>query len=323
MIKNRKIWISLLKGIIVIVAWIYVGFKLTEFKDSFNSLETISFSQFQIFELFTVCSLMLINWSIEAKKWQYSLQSITHVSFYKAVKTVLMGTTIGIISPNRAGEPWGRVSLLEPRFREAGISAGILCSIGQFSSTIIAGCFALPFFINQQLYFSNSFPAFGIAIVCIIIILLLFFNIKRLSILLRRVPLIKNYDSFINHFQSISTTNLAIILFYSTIRYCVFLLQFFLILKVFSINISFQHSCIAVGIVYLITTLIPTTTLAELGIRCSSSVYFIGIYDNRPLLIITASLFVWIINLSFPVLIGSLFYLPTRKTSKSENVQKK
>jgi hypothetical protein len=323
MVKKQKIGIILLKVIIVGIAWIYVGWKITEYKNTFDSLDVLSFSKTQIFECSIVLLLMLINWSVEAKKWQFSLRSVTTISFQKSFYAILTGTTFGIISPNRAGEPLGRVSHLDSQFRESGVSAGVLCSVGQFTSTILAGCIAFPFFMNQFVYFSNKSIAFGIAIVAFVFTVILYGNVNHLGKVLKKMPIIKRYELFIDHFQQTNLSDLAIILALSIIRYTIFLLQFYLILQVFSVNISFTDSCIAVGMIYLVTTVIPTTTIAELGIRCSSSVYFIGFYCNKPLLIISASMLLWLINVSFPAILGSLFFLNLKRKSKSENEQKK
>jgi len=313
MFKNRNIGIVLVKAFIIIAAWIYVGYKLYDYRDSLHSIQTISFSSFQIFELLAVLFLMFINWSIEAKKWQYAIQSIIKISFKQAFKNIMTGATIAIISPNRAGEPIGRVSQIDPQFRESATSASIYCSLGQFTSTLIGGCFAFPFFINKKLYFTNTLSAFGISIIGLLFILILYLNISKIVYLFKKISFIKKYDSFISHFQSTSKKYLITILLFSLFRYSIFLIQFYLILLVFDIDISFVNSSIAVGMIYFVTTLIPTTTLAELGVRCSSSVYFIGVYTNKPIVIITASMFLWFINVSLPAIIGSLIFIPKRK----------
>jgi len=310
MTDKRKIGIIVFKAVIVAVAWIYVGYKISSYNISFDKLRSFSFSAFQTVEFFTVLILMICNWSVEAKKWQYSLHSITNISFGKSFQAVLSGTTVGIISPNRTGEPFGRASHLDAGFRQEAISAGIICSLGQFTATVLAGCWALPFYSNQQQLFSNNYESFALAIVGTCIMLFLYFNSNHLDTLLKKLPFINRFTLFGNHFQKSSKFDLFTILLYSGIRYSIFLLQFFLILQVFAIDISFSHCCVAVSMIYFVTTLIPTTTLAELGVRCSSSVYFIGLYCNKPLLIVVASMVLWLINVSVPAIIGSIFYLP-------------
>ena len=320
MVHSRNIKIILLKVLIFLAAWIYVGFKIVEFKDSFSNLHFTSVSIVQITEMMVVILLMICNWSFEAIKWQFVLQNFYILSFFKALQAIMRGTTLGIISPNRVGEPIGRVSQLEPQFRQSGISAGILCSVGQFSTTVLAGIFALPFFLKTSIPF---FITLNLAILSIILVLFLYFNVPKIGKLFKRIPFINRYESFILHFQDCSKYQLFIILLYSMIRYFIFILQFYIILKIFLLDISFLHSCIAVSLVYLVTTVIPTTTLAELGIRCSSSVYFIGFYCNKPLLIVAASMSLWVINISLPAILGSILFLPNFREIKQGNEHKK
>jgi hypothetical protein len=62
-------------------------------------------------------------------------------------------------------------------------------------------------------------------------------------------------------------------------------------------------------------TAIPTITLAELGIRGSISLYFIGLYfenfgtltDKINIGIVSASSSLWLLNLALPALIGTIF----------------
>jgi len=314
MIRNKKLNIIILKVIIVIATWTYVGYKIADFKDSFNTISTIQFSTNMIMGLIVVLFFMIVNWSIEAQKWQYSLHNITKISFITAFRAILSGTTIGIISPNRAGEPFGRVSQIDAQHRESAIGAGFICSIAQFTATVLAGVLALPFLLIHLNYFSSQYLVFAIALMGIGIILFLYSNINSIGNILNRFPFIKRFDSFTNHFKESKRHELIIILLYSLIRYSVFIIQFFVILRVFSIDITFAQTCIAVAMVYFVTTLIPTTTLAELGVRCSSSVYFIGLYSNKPVLIVVASMTLWVINISIPAIVGSLFYLPWVKT---------
>lgn len=322
MTKNKKLSITLLKAIIVIATWTYVGFKISDFKDSFNAITSVQFSINMILGLILVMILMIVNWSIEAQKWRYSIRAITAISFTRAFRAILSGTTIGIISPNRAGEPFGRVSQLQAEHRETAVGAGIICSIAQFTATVLAGILALPFLLIQQNYFSNEYYVFAIAFLGIGIILFLYSNVNVVGSLFKYLPFIKKFESFINHFKETKRKTIVVILMYSSFRYIIFIVQFYVVLRVFSIDISFANTCIAVGMVYLITTIIPTTTLAELGVRCSSSVYFIGLYCNKPVLIVVASMALWIINISIPAIAGSILFLPWF-TAKWENEQKK
>ena len=65
---------------------------------------------------------------------------------------------------------------------------------------------------------------------------------------------------------------------------------------------------ILIAITFFITSVIPTFALTEIVVRSAVAVYIFGILDPaQPLLIASASLLLWIINLAIPALIGSVF----------------
>lgn len=317
MVGSKKILLFFAKIAIVGVAWFYVGYKIMQFHQSISFYSVKELSPIHYFLLSTVFVLMFLNWLLESYKWKFSLHNILPINILLAYKTVLAGTTFAIISPNRAGEPFGRVSLLAPQFRQAATGAGILCSIAQFTATVLAGFVALPIFLHEKGIITSPITLIVITISLSSIILVIYFNTYRLGVLFSKIPYIKKFTSFITYFESITIKDAGILLVYSLIRYSVFIIQFYFILAVFEIQLNLFQTFTAVGMIYFVTTLIPTTTLAELGVRCSSSVYFIGMYTNNTSHIVLASLLLWIINLSLPAIVGGVVYLnEKRKTQK-------
>src|SRR5215213_400782 len=63
-----------------------------------------SFQSWKIINLILVIFLMVVNWGIEAKKWQYSVASIYPLPFGQAFKAVLSGVSFSVTMPNRIGE---------------------------------------------------------------------------------------------------------------------------------------------------------------------------------------------------------------------------
>ena len=92
-----------------------------------------------------LCALMVLNWGIEAWKWQWLMRPVERVAFGKAFTATIAGTSIGLITPNRVGEFAGRVLFLAPEHRVRGGFATALGSIAQFVVTLFVGSLALPF----------------------------------------------------------------------------------------------------------------------------------------------------------------------------------
>jgi hypothetical protein len=71
---------------------------------------------------------------------------------------------------------------------------------------------------------------------------------------------------------------------------------------------------------YLAIHVIPNISAAEIGVRLSFAVIFIGLFTVNHTAIGLTSLLVYIINIVIPVIVGSVFILKTslRTTEKQE-----
>lgn len=83
----------------------------------------------------TVLVLMLINWGIEAVKWQRLVRSVDRLSFGRAFMATIAGTSVGLVTVNRTGDFLGRI-LLDTGCADQGSFVAALGSIAQFVVTI-------------------------------------------------------------------------------------------------------------------------------------------------------------------------------------------
>jgi uncharacterized membrane protein YbhN (UPF0104 family) len=266
---------------------------------------------------------MVVNWGIESLKWQFLIKKIEKVSFAKAFEAVLAGVSVALFTPNRVGEWFGRVFILDKANPWKGIVITIVGSFAQLLTTIVVGLLSLliyiPIYYHDSDIFSN-YLYFGLILLVVIIVvflILIFLNIKILPGFLttffeKRFPHFYEYISVISEY---STFELAAVLMLSFLRYCVFTLQFYIILMLFSVNLPFFQGLTIISLVFFIMTAIPTVTLAELGIRGSVSIFFIGSYfekiglltDKITLGIVASSSTLWLINLAIPAIVGTFF----------------
>ncbi|NPA45090.1 MAG: hypothetical protein GXO49_06120, partial [Chlorobi bacterium] len=63
---------------------------------------------------------------------------------------------------------------------------------------------------------------------------------------------------------------------------------------------------------YFISSVIPTFTFAEIGIRGTAAIFFIGMFSSNIVGIISATALLWIINLAIPAIIGSVLFYRTK-----------
>jgi len=267
--------------------------------------------------------LMLVNWGIESLKWQFLIAKVEKVSFLSSFEAILSGISVSVFTPNRVGEWFGRVFILKKVNPWKGVFITMIGSFSQLLTTMVVGAISLLFFIpiyyktadfySQYLYYGIVAIVFGI----IAALILIFLNITVLPVFTRR--LLKNKFVKANEYFSVisdySTGELITVFVFSFLRYCVFSLQFYLFLMLFSVEIPLLHGLMIISLVFFIMTAIPTVTLTELGIRGAVSVYFISLYfttfgeysETIKFGIFASSFSLWIINLALPAIVGTFF----------------
>jgi hypothetical protein len=208
-------------------------------------------------------------------------------------------------------------------------------SFSQLLTTFVVGSISFLFYFPiyfKSAEFYSEYLYYGLIIVVLGInsaLVLVFLNISVLPsfvdrILKERFVKAKEYFSVISEY---STTELATVFIFSFLRYCIFSLQFYLFLMLFSIEIPLFHGLMIISIVYFIMTAIPTVTLTELGIRGAVSVYFISQYfitfgEYSELIkfgIFASSFALWIVNLALPAIIGTFFVFRLKFFRRKKN----
>ena len=269
----------------------------------------------KIWNLVIVIFLMLINWAIEAVKWKIAMHNIQRISFLKSFRAVLSGVSFSVNTPNRVGEYLGRVLYMEEGNRLRAVSLTIVCSISQLIVTLFVGLIGL-FCIRRKIETGEMIRGFdsslwlqvlqyGVITVLVILTLLYF----RLSLLARLVDRLQNrnrYDWLTHSLKNIRATILLKLLSLSAARYIVFIVQYFLLFRLFEVDIGWWQCCWAVSVIFLVLAILPTFAIAELGIRGQVSLKLLELFSTNGLGISLATATIWLINLVVPAMAGSL-----------------
>ncbi|MCK9422239.1 MAG: flippase-like domain-containing protein [Bacteroidales bacterium] len=273
--------------------------------------------------LILVIFLMLVNWGIEAWKWKLLIGKIETISFLKSFQAVLTGVSISSFTPNRIGDFFARVFILQKASHIEGILITILGSISQLLITILAGSAALLIFIPYCMAgtaFGHGYLYYTLLALIIsfnLILLGLFFNVSFLSSLKEKIFKngLKKLRKFFRVFAFYHNKEIATVILLSFLRYVVFSFQFFLLLWILGISLPFYHAQLLISLIFFIMAVVPTIALTELGIRGSVSLYVFGLFFARidpsmmycTLCIFAASTLLWVINLGIPALMGTFF----------------
>ncbi|GAP43901.1 hypothetical protein TBC1_112059 [Lentimicrobium saccharophilum] len=265
-----------------------------------------------------VLLMMPLNWLLETVKWRSLIRYLEPVTLPSAFRSVLAGITFSLFTPNRVGEFLGRIFTLRAnRIKSALLT--IAGSISQLIVTLVAGMVALLFFIPQYVGFSERWQDYlyaGLGIFMLLLSLLLVLLLLKVPVITARLdklirPQWRHINLYLIVIERVSRRTLTGVLLLSALRYLVFSAQFYLLLRAFGLEIPYFQAMMLISLTYFVMAAIPTVALADLGIRGSVSIYFIGMYFGgntaAAASILSASTLIWIINLALPALLGVFF----------------
>lgn len=327
--KVSKNFLSLLQLLSGVAALAFVGWHLTRIDTSLFSLQTIG--PYGTALLLLCLALMMANWALEARKWQLLAGLLEDISYFKALKGVLVGVSVGLITPRRSGEFAGRIMVLAPANQLNGMLLNMAASVSQLFVTLFMGSLGMAIFLfvlkgqwhDTPNGFSQSSLFFLIPGFLFSGLILLFaFGLPGMRF--RFSPhhfIARACNQCLDAFALLSPLQVSTLLFLSLIRYGVFLLQFFLLLQILGLSLPFSVFFTLTAMKYLVLTLFPLSAIWELGIRGSVAIFVFGMYlpaqEGWTLQILAATASLWVINLALPALAGGVSALSHSFQNKS------
>ena len=277
-----------------------------------------------LWNLIAVVALMFVNWGIEAIKWKMSVKKIQEVSFFKAFRAVLSGVSFSVSTPNRVGEYLGRVLYMDAGNKLKTISITIVGSISQLIITLLMGCIGLIVLQSKieaaHLVSSIWMDVILYGVIAVLIILTLFYF--RLSWIIKgidRLPGSKRFAYLVNTLEDFDATLLVKLLSLSLLRFIIFIVQYYLLFRLFDVQVLWWQGFWSVSVSFLVMAVIPTFAIAELGLRGRIALTLTGLFSANSTGIIFATAGIWFINLIIPAIAGSLLILSIKKIYKDKN----
>jgi hypothetical protein len=291
-------------GITIIgICFYFIYSRISYFSNSNYIIDDFEFSFIIILKFAFVIVLMIINWTTEALKWKYTLSSIFKINTILAIKSVIAGLALAIITPNRIGEIGGRTIFLPKENRIVAIGVTTITSVSQLIATIIFASFSIPILFSiSKFYFILGFAISGISICA-------YLNFPKTIKWIRKIKYFEKYTFKLENIKNISISVLINTLLISISRYGIFIIQYYVLLNIFEINISISDTILCVGATYGLSSIVPTIALAELGLRGTAAILCFGLFTTNITGIVFATFSLWIINIAFPSIIGSLLWI--------------
>lgn len=269
--------------------------------------------------LWIVLILIPVNWAFEAWKWQRLVAKVEQISFWEAYQGVLAGLALANFTPMMIGDYAGKILMLKTQKRIASIGAILLGNGMQLYVSLLFGAISYSYF----LWIAQPIPfALHISIIVLLVVLLLIgiwvaFNLQKLSFS-RETQFFQYIKQYLIVLKEYTLPEIRNIFLIAVGRYIVFSIQFLLILQLFQVNLPITVLLAGIGIIFLTKTLgAAFNFLGDLSMRAITSIYYFGYFGVKLSLITTATFTIWLINVLVPVIIGSLFLLTLRFSTKN------
>ena len=268
----------------------------------------------QAWKFWAVILLMLVNWGIEARKWQLLLRPLQQMPFLRAFRATLTGVSFAMNTPNRIGEYGGRLLYVNEGNRIRSVSLTIAGSLSQLIVTLVlglAGLFILSDMLMQDVHFRSVSVWFRsmrfILAIVTAICLMVYFRIGPIIRVLERLPGMQRFIHHITVLQDLPPGLLSRVLSLSFVRFIVFIVQYNLLLQVLHVNIDWWNGFWAVCVLFLCLAILPTIAILELGLRWEYSMFLFSMFSSNTVGIYVTATAIWLINLVIPALAGTLF----------------
>lgn len=316
MTKNRNN--QLLNGSIKLLIaglMVWVLYRQVFAKDNIEQIGTTFLATLKsqpLTPLLLVIALMPVNWIFETLKWRLLIQDFEQLSFRKSLAAIFAGVAFSILTPNRIGEYGGRVLFVKPENNWKTVVATLVGSYSQLLAILSFGIVGFVFFVSEYLSLEPIIlrSVLFLSIMLILIMLFCFYNIDLIIPLAKKIPyayklkrIVKNVSVLRNYNRSVLNKTLL----FSSLRYLVYSLQYYLILKYFGIEIGLIAGCSGIATIYLFQTSIPLPPLMGLMARGELAIFIWSNFSANEISILAATFVLWIINIIIPALVGTVF----------------
>lgn len=253
-------------------------------------------------------ALMPVNWLIESLKWRRLIWDVCPLPLKQAYASVLSGLGAGFVTPNRIGDPVGRVLYIPKGSRSDCAALSAVGIAAQNFATFLCGSIALWAWTgsdggSESLGTNVKIEAAALAFVWAI----LYFALPRLCAL--AAGKLKMGERWRHMLLAVAETDfgrLAAVGGLSLLRFGCYCTQYYMMLLFFGLELSPERAAMIIPLNYLLITLTPSMAAAEAGVRGSWAALLIGPACGNAPGAAFAGICVWALNYIIPMLCGNI-----------------
>lgn len=318
MLSERNIFLSRYKSKILLSAKIFIALGLLIYIISVINLQEIitAIQQANIYLIAAAFLLSFINIYLQYYKWRITANLVLQEnSNSKIWLSLFYGFSAGVFTPARIGEYFGRAIVFKNQSLVRVTLATLLDKVYLLLIVAFLGSISSIIFIHFYYQVANylTIGLFILLFTLLYFFILIIFNDKfwdnflftklknsvKLHWLFEKIKIFRKLD------RKYSTKMFLV----SLLFYFCFLIQYALLVSAFSNHTNFADYIWAGNLMMFAKTIVPPVSLGELGIREGASVFFITQFGESASAGFNASIFLFIINLLIPSLIGLIFLL--------------
>lgn len=307
---NRKYFFFLIKLIIALglifflISWI-------------NPTEIIyAIKNANVIFILSSAALLIPNIYIQFLKWRLTSEYLLKErDNKKIINSLFYGLAAGVFTPARIGEYLGRGIV----FRDKSIMQVTIATFIDklFLLIIVAFLGSLSSIIFLDIYYKvSSLLTAGLFVVVLILFYLLFYMIlysnywqQTFRAELKTTKKFKMFFESLSVIQEMNKYFSARMIFLSLLLYSCFIIQYALLVMAFSNNMDFWNYIFAGNLMMFSKSIVPPVSLGELGIREGASIFFITQIGETVQVGFNASIFLFLINVLLPALVGFVLLL--------------
>lgn len=314
---SLKRWFSLFIKLFLLAAMLYSLYHQLFIKRDITSLwmefhRRIDFERIHL--LLIVLALLLVNWCLETLKWHILVNKYYSISFSDSVKAILMGLSFGVVTPNRSGEFAGRLIMVPKEYNLLSVKSNLMTSLSQNLSTLACGLLATFFFAKPFDFIGvNNTQLLVFLVPLLVACLWIYFYIEPIL----RFPIVRKLNQRFPQWGLLSEFSFPWndklkVLSLALLRFLIYSIQFALILQFLGADVDLVILLGLVIIIFFIQSFIPLPPLINLLARGEIALILFSEYNVNELVIICGIVFIWIINVVIPALIGLMLILKSR-----------
>lgn len=259
--------------------------------------------------------LMPVNLVLEALKFNLLLNDLPHrkaLTLRTGLRRVLAGLSVGIMTPNRVGEYAGRMAGALPGERSSIVSATLLGGIAQWIPLLVGGGLAaLSFYTTSTLQGAWLAPVLWASLLVLTCFGVSYLYLPAAIRLLTKLPLLARLAERLETQSQFSGSARGGALGFAIARYSIYLTQLSLAFAAFGMDLPAFELVAGTAILLLAQAFIPLPSVVQALARTELAVLIWSAASPNVLGLGAASLFIFVLNLGLPALVGLVIILRT------------